>query len=93
MKKSALLASMLLVTISPCALAVETGFYAGANVLGIRQEAKKMGDSRLPGNEVVKKDRSIKMVLMDRLLRAINLMISFVWSWNMFFLSRNDMII
>lgn len=41
MKKSALLASMLLVTISPCALAVETGFYAGANVLGIRQEAKK----------------------------------------------------
>ncbi|OYQ81140.1 hypothetical protein B9T19_00205 [Ignatzschineria sp. F8392] len=55
MKKSALLASMLLVTISPCALAVETGFYAGANVLGIRQEAKKMGDSRLPGNEVVKK--------------------------------------
>ncbi len=56
MKKSALLASMLLVGISPCALAeMETGFYAGANVLGIRQEAKKMGESRLPGNEVVKK--------------------------------------
>lgn len=37
MKKSALLASMLLVGISPCALAeMETGFYAGANVLGIR---------------------------------------------------------